>query len=637
MKKAFISFAEGEMYENLADCLKQSINIHSKYNLVVYNQNDFNVKYNLKSPEGFAYKILSCLKALEVYDEIVWIDCDSIVTRNIDKIWFESYRLKNYPLIPLNRFSNFDENFIYQKKYTSINSESLEYFNINSNNHVYKQCCLMYLNRKSIDFLKLVLSYFSEKNFSQIFPFGDETIINCLLIKYDYNDDLGDIFICSHYFHNILGDYLKIDNRYDYAKLFSQFNINKNNYENILFLHGSKDSFLHNSLINKMQVKNIYSDIKKNRIIKSNKDFKYSLSFNDGPRFETKNNILDNWKVQFLDDKKVCYETVLKNNMWSVVHKKYFVNWRVIATNQDNVYLDYRLNLNNKNVLINIKSASLGDNLAWIPYVEEFRKKHKCNVFCSSDFYYLFKNQYENINFTNEIDYEPDFFATYDIGYFINNENKVKQDVRGMSLQKIACDILDLEYKEIKPKLKLNKNKQKSEKSVCIAIQSTSQCKYWNNDTGWVKTIEYLNKLGYKVYCIDRHYSYGNNQKINIIPNNAIDKTGDYTLQERIDQICEADFFIGLGSGLSWLAWACEKPVIMISGFSDPIAEFSNPYRVHNKNVCNSCWNDSSVEFDKGNWMWCPRNKDFECSKQITFDMVKEKIDQVINDLKMLS
>ena len=71
----------------------------------------------------------------------------------------------------------------------------------------------------------------------------------------------------------------------------------------------------------------------------------------------------------------------------------------------------------------------------------------------------------------------------------------------------------------------------------------------------------------------------------------------------------------------------------MISGFSDPKSEFYTPYRVHNKNVCNSCWNDPLATFERANWLWCPRNKNFECSKEITFEMVKEKIDQCILDL----
>lgn len=35
-----------------------------------------------------------------------------------------------------------------------------------------------------------------------------------------------------------------------------------------------------------------------------------------------------------------------------------------------------------------------------------------------------------------------------------------------------------------------------------------------------------------------------------------------------------ASFFIGLSSGLSWLAWATHIPVVLISGFTLPVSEF---------------------------------------------------------------
>jgi autotransporter strand-loop-strand O-heptosyltransferase len=197
---------------------------------------------------------------------------------------------------------------------------------------------------------------------------------------------------------------------------------------------------------------------------------------------------------------------------------------------------------------------------------------------------------------------------------------------------KVASDILGLDYVELKPKLK--KLAKKKKKLVSIAIHSTAQCKYWNNENGWIQVTDYLNNLGYDVVCIDRHENFGlPPNHMNNIPHNAINKTGDIDLEDRINDLQNCEFFIGLGSGLSWLAWACEKPVIMISGFSDPKSEFYTPYRVHNKNVCNSCWNDKTLPFERENWLWCPRNKNFECSKQITFEMVKEKIDNCIVDI----
>ena len=207
-------------------------------------------------------------------------------------------------------------------------------------------------------------------------------------------------------------------------------------------------------------------------------------------------------------------------------------------------------------------------------------------------------------------------------------------DYKSSSLQGIACKLLGLEEKEIKTKITINKQKStvSNKKYVCIATQSTAQCKYWNRKDGWRKVVDYLKALGYDVVCIDKDYSYGSEGLMNIIPENAINKTGDLPLENRINDLYNCEFFIGISSGLSWLAWACDKPVVLISGFTDPKLEFFTPYRVHNKNVCNSCWSDANCVFDRGNWVWCPRAKDFECSKEITFEMVKEKIDLLILD-----
>jgi autotransporter strand-loop-strand O-heptosyltransferase len=89
---------------------------------------------------------------------------------------------------------------------------------------------------------------------------------------------------------------------------------------------------------------------------------------------------------------------------------------------------------------------------------------------------------------------------------------------------------------------------------------------------------------------------------------------------------------ITIGSGLSWIAWALNKKVVMISGFSKPFCEFqSNCIRIINENVCNGCFNDTRYDFNRGDWNWCPVNKgtdkQFECTKNITPD-------DVINNIK---
>jgi autotransporter strand-loop-strand O-heptosyltransferase len=75
------------------------------------------------------------------------------------------------------------------------------------------------------------------------------------------------------------------------------------------------------------------------------------------------------------------------------------------------------------------------------------------------------------------------------------------------------------------------------------------------------------------------------------IPHGAEDETGERLLEERARWLRHASAFIGVSSGLAWLAWAAGCPVVMISGFTHPNNEFATPGRVVNWHTCNSCWN----------------------------------------------
>ena len=329
--------------------------------------------------------------------------------------------------------------------------------------------------------------------------------------------------------------------------------------------------------------------------------------------------------------------------------KKYFINFRIEVyqkqQGQDKLIFAHDLDLKGKKVVIKFPTGILGDVLAWFPYAEVFRNKHGCRLYCAlgEEMAELFKPAYRQINFIKPDAKIEDAYATYYMGIFFPCDDRVHQpsDFRVRGLHKNAAMILGLDegteapdvYIKLTPK---NRQRQIKEPYVCIAAQASGQAKYWNNGRGWINVVKYLKQKGYRVLCIDRDSIYGQGSRFNLIPYGAEDFTGQIPLQERIDLLQYADFFIGLSSGLSWVANGMGKPVIMISGFTLPLNEFYTPYRLINYHVCNGCWNDTTVTFDHHDFEWCPRHKgtdrQFECSRFITPEAVCSVIDRLMKD-----
>jgi len=384
----------------------------------------------------------------------------------------------------------------------------------------------------------------------------------------------------------------------------------------------------------------ILNSYKSTKIVHKEIGNKSIISFTDGVKAEVIGNDDKKYKIKFydLDQDKLVYETEIKTNMWSSPNKKGYVNWRVeiyeIKNDGSHILVERKdLDLKGKKVKVVLDTESLGDLLAFIQPVEEFRKKHECEMYCvvfEKHLRKIFEENYKNIKFLSIDKDHHEYYSVYKIGYFEKWKDHLSENPKRMNLAHISSDILGFGRKEFRPNLNFNKTNTSNKKYVCISTQSTAQAKYWNNPDGWDMIVEYLNKKGYDVWCIDRYSTFGTSLKMNHMPQKAINKTGHLPLEERMNQIYNAEFFIGLSSGLSWLAWSVGKPVVMISGFTESFNEFYTPHRVINTKVCNGCWNDVSCDFDKGNWFWCPRNKDFECTKKITPEMVIEQIDKII-------
>jgi len=60
------------------------------------------------------------------------------------------------------------------------------------------------------------------------------------------------------------------------------------------------------------------------------------------------------------------------------------------------------------------------------------------------------------------------------------------------------------------------------------------------------------------VICIDRERVHGAGLAYTHIPHGAEDETGERLLEERARWLRHASAFIGVSSGLAWLAWAVQ-------------------------------------------------------------------------------
>jgi autotransporter strand-loop-strand O-heptosyltransferase len=377
------------------------------------------------------------------------------------------------------------------------------------------------------------------------------------------------------------------------------------------------------------------TQLKGGSLIERTKDSSFKVSYCSGVTCKILGEKSDSkYNIKFTDTKtnKLIHSDTIPVNHWVAPFRKWYTKWRITVTeevSQKEIFSE-ELDLKGKKVLISFESSSLGDNIAWIPYVEEFRKEHDCEVSCSTFFNNLFEKEYPKIEFVSVGSSLENIYASYEIGWFDNWDNKEKNpnSVKTIPLQQTASDILGLKYEEIKTKINIESpDRPIEEKYVCISTSSTAGCKHWH---GWQEVVDYLNSKGYKVVVIQKEpLDYMDLDSLeNIIHPDT------KNIQEAITWLYNCDFFIGISSGISWLAWALNKEVVLISGFTDIFHEFSTPYRIINKDVCNSCWHNKNFLFDKGDWNWCPIHKNtekqFECSKSITFDMAKEEIDKLL-------
>ncbi len=369
--------------------------------------------------------------------------------------------------------------------------------------------------------------------------------------------------------------------------------------------------------------------------------------FNHGARVVLPQRSEGNWRVRLrdLDTGNILFQS---DNKGAYVRssKRFFIRfgvevWDVDEAGEATPVFTHESDVRDRDVLIHFPVGTLGDTMGWFPYAARFAEVTGARVTCalSGLIIPLFKDAYPNLRLvTHEEVVEQKLsetaYATYCLGLFFDDAACEWQptDFRHVGLHRTAGYILGIDPGEEAPTITLpDETRPIPEPYVCIAVQASTQCKQWNNPHGWREVIAFLKEQGLRVICIDQKPVTGQGIVWTHIPHGAEDETGDRPLTERARWLRHASAFIGLSSGLSWLAWAVGCPTVLISGFTHPTNEFDTPYRIINWHTCNSCWNDVRHRFDHKDYLYCPRHKgtdrQFECTRLITGT-------QVINALK---
>lgn len=363
--------------------------------------------------------------------------------------------------------------------------------------------------------------------------------------------------------------------------------------------------------------------------------------FNCGARIYMPNNG-HRMRCRILDKASdtLLYDEELKQGYCVNCAKKYYMNYRLELLDMDSgkKLWEHHFDMRDKDILVQMPTeGAVGDSIAWFSFVERFQKQYggKVHVLMPDRIRELVEKQYPDIVFVSRdeaVKLKP--YATYYLGlYFRDDVDWQPYDFRLISLAETAGWILGVDdLSEIPPRVAFGE-RTIEEPYVVIATQASSHAKHWCNPFGWRRLVERLKRRGYRVVCVDKDAEVGHGDIWHHIPHGCEDFTGPRPLQQRIDMIHHADFFIGLSSGLSWVAWMCDVPIVLISGICMPFGEFQTPYRVQPRHTCHGCWNDTRYEFDHSDFMWCPRNKDtpraYECTKAISPDMVLRAVDRI--------
>jgi autotransporter strand-loop-strand O-heptosyltransferase len=305
----------------------------------------------------------------------------------------------------------------------------------------------------------------------------------------------------------------------------------------------------------------------------------------------------------------------------------------------DNITIDKQKSESFENIkprtLVEIQSNALGDTIGAMSIIEKWRKETNKDITVISNFSDLFQTSYPSLKIINKksnTQYLPVEGIWIVDGTPHSEKISTTYKFEVPLLEGYAQDF-GITADDIELKVDLFKKERPIQsKYVCIAVQSTTQAKYWNNPGAWDELCRMFRKKGLTPVCIDKDFSFGIPGHFNEAPSKAVKKNG-LSLEDTINYLYHCEMFIGLSSGLSWLAQGLQKPTVMISNVTSKDHEYidERTLRIYEESVCHGCFH--KYPFNSGDWLWCPVYRDdeqkrFICTKAITPESVMEQIEK---------
>ena len=272
-------------------------------------------------------------------------------------------------------------------------------------------------------------------------------------------------------------------------------------------------------------------------------------------------------------------------------------------------------NFKDKEILMHLDSFCVGDTICFSKFIGSFMEYHKPKkIFVTTFFPDFFVSDDPRVEFIPSA--SPG--ASLEIDIHINvgyDKEKNSHTIGGLFFATKDTMRLPQNTRPQRPPLK-RKEVERNPNKIVIAPESAKKIARWDYHNGWQRVIDFLNENNFSVTNIS-HENYLNLSGVE--SSNGIDD-----LEVAINHIVESGLFIGLSSGLSWVAWAYGIPVVMISGFTKSHNEFSC-YRVSSEFGCSGCYNIIPQIKNP-----CPifygTERMHECHKLIYPEMVIEKI-----------